>query len=91
MVNIKKLVLLVQVTLFKFHVMSQVLIVNTNNHCTETKLQEINLNGSNKQKIVFIPSFFFTITDRSLTTIYLLSLRVQCMCTKHLRYMSTYK
>lgn len=48
MVNIKKLVLLVQVTLFKFHVMSQVLIVNTNNHCTETKLQEINLNGSNK-------------------------------------------
>lgn len=61
MTNIKKFVLLIQeliqVSLFAFHVMSQVLFMNTNNHCTESKLQEIKLNGNNKLEIVFL-SFF---------------------------------
>lgn len=63
MTNIKKFVLLIQelieVSLLSFYVMSQVLFINTNNHCTESKLQEIKLNGSNKLEVVFL-SFFLS-------------------------------
>lgn len=70
MTNIKKFVLLIQeliqVSLLAFHVMSQVLFINTNNHCTESKLQESQLHGSNKLEVVFLSSYLsFTITDRS--------------------------
>lgn len=60
MINIKKYVLLIQeliqVPLLAFHVMFQVLIINTNNHCTESKLQT-KLNGSDKLEVVVLPFF----------------------------------
>lgn len=42
---------LIQVTLLAFLVISQVLNININNHCTENKLQEVKLNGSDKLKV----------------------------------------
>lgn len=63
MTNIKKFVLLIQEliqgSLLAFHVRSQVLFINTNNHCTESKLQDIKLNGSNKLEVVFLSFFLF--------------------------------
>lgn len=63
MINIKRFVLvtqkLTQATLLAFHRLSQVLIINTNNHCTESKFQEIKLNGTDKLSfsLFFLPSF----------------------------------
>lgn len=80
MINIKKFVLLIykliQLILLAFHVLSQVLIINTN----IITVQEVNcrLNGNDKLKV-----FFFLInTDMSIITYLsnISSLKVKCVC-----------
>lgn len=68
MINIKKFVLLIQnlnliqVTLLAFHVMSQVLIINNNNHCTESKFQKIKLNGGDKLELACLLAFLLSLS-----------------------------